>query len=123
MRETIGLAKETNGLYHLNVPSDQNRIKNKFPVSYLIGSSISYKDKIWLYHLYLGHSSLYIFKALFPSLFQELDVDNFILFSFIRSEVWGPFKVLNILGARWLLCLLMIVFVCLRSFFLSKNLM
>ena len=44
--KTIGLAKEKKGLYYLDVPGDQNRIENKFPLSYLTESSISNKDKI-----------------------------------------------------------------------------
>ena len=64
--KTIGLVKEKNELYYLDVLGDQNRTENKFPLSYLTKSSISKKDKIWLHHLYLGHPSFNILKVLFP---------------------------------------------------------
>ena len=69
--KTIGFAKEKKGLYYLDVPSDQNRIENKFPLPFLTKSSISNKDKIWLYHLHLGHPSFNTLKVLFPSLLKN----------------------------------------------------
>ena len=42
----IRLTKKKDGFYYLDASSDQNKIENKFPLSYFTESSISNKDKI-----------------------------------------------------------------------------
>ena len=68
MGKMIGLARERNGLYYLE-SSGQNSTRNNFPFSFLSKSSLSNKNKIWLYHLRLGHPSFNVLKILFPDFF------------------------------------------------------
>ena len=86
-------------------------------------STLSNKEKFFLYHCRLGHPSFKVIKILFPSLFFKLDVsfhcevcelakhkrvpfpisNNRSSFPFylIHSDVWGPSTVPNVSGARW----------------------
>ena len=52
----IELAKERNGLYHLETPGSSNR------------------DVIWLHHFHLGHPPFRVLNIMFPSLFKGLDI-------------------------------------------------
>lgn len=81
------------------------------------------KDVIWLYHLCFGHPSFRVLQIMFPYLFKNLDVSIFhcdicklakhkrvtfpisnkrscIPFQLIHSDIWGPFTIPNIYGAR-----------------------
>ena len=60
----IGLAKERNGLYHLE---SSQKPSNNLSLSFL--SSLN-KDTIWLYHLRLGHPSFRVLKVMLSDLFQ-----------------------------------------------------
>ena len=62
-RRRIGLAKERNGLYHLEL---SQKASNNLSLSFLSSSN---KDIIWLYHLRLGHPSFRVLKVMFPYLF------------------------------------------------------
>ena len=122
-RRRIGLAKERNGLYHLE-PSQ--KIRSHLPLSFLSSSN---KDTIWLYHLRLGHPSFRVLKVMFPKLFQGLDISEFHCdicelakhtrvsfpisnkrsshpFHLIHSDIWGPSTIPNISGARWFVSLI-----------------
>ena len=119
----IGLAKEQNGLYHLDESNGQNSTL-KHSVSLLSESILSNKNKIWLHHLRLGHPSFSVLRILFPSLFKGIDIGLLhcdvcelakhkrvpfpisnkkmsFPFHLIHSDVWGPSTVSNISGARW----------------------
>ena len=119
----IGLAKERNGLYFLEEPDGQNSIQDRIPLSLLSESSLSNKNKIWLYHLRLGHPSFNILKIIFFDLFKGFDLGMFhcevcelakhkrvsfpisntrvsIPFTLIHSDVWGPSTIQNISRAR-----------------------
>ena len=124
-RRMIGRVKEKDGLYHLEEECSQSGIKNKLPLSFFFSqSSISNKDKIWIYYFCLGHPHFGILKIMFPLLFKGIDVENFhcgvceltkhrrayfpisnkrtsIIFSLIHSGMWGPSTIPNIIGARW----------------------
>lgn len=65
----IGLAKERNGLYHLESSQKSN---NNLSLSFLSSSN---KDAIWLYHLRLGHPSFR--EVMFPHLFRGSDISEF----------------------------------------------
>ena len=71
MGRRIGLAKEMNGLYHLEL---SHKTSNNLSLSFL---SYSNKDTIWLYHLRLGHPSFRVLKVMFPYLFQGSDISEF----------------------------------------------
>ena len=70
-RRRIGLAKEMNGLYHLEL---SHKTSNNLSLSFL---SSSKKITIWLYHLRLGHPSFMVLKVIFPYLFQGSDISKF----------------------------------------------
>ena len=84
----IGLAKERNMLYYLEIPSELS-------VSFLFEHHFFNKRKIRLHHHRLGHLSFITLKILFPSLFRKLDVENFL------CDIWGPSSVPNISRAYW----------------------
>ena len=67
----IGLAKEMNSLYHLEL---SQQTSNNLPLSFLSSSN---KDTIWLYHLRLGHLSFRVLEVMFPYLFQGSDISKF----------------------------------------------
>ena len=67
----IGLAKERNGLYHLEL---SHKTINNLSLSFLSSSN---KDTIWLYHLHLCHPSFRVLKVMFPYLFQGSDISKF----------------------------------------------
>lgn len=119
----IGLAKERDGLYHLEPSS---KIRNHLSLSFL--SSFN-KDTIWLYHLRLGHPSFRVLKVMFPHLFQGIDILEFHCdtcelakhtrvsfpinnkrsshpFHLIHSDIWGPSTIPNVSGARWFVTLI-----------------
>lgn len=108
----IGLARERNGLYYLE-SDEKNSTKNNLPFSFLYESSLSHKNKIWLYHLHLGHPSFNVLKIIFPDLFKGSDMGIFHCdvcelekhkctsfpisnkrmsspFTLIHIDVWGP---------------------------------
>ena len=72
----IGHAREKGGLYYLEESSGQTRTETHLPLSFLSESSISNKDKIWLYHFRLGHPSFSVLKVMFPLLFKGIDVQK-----------------------------------------------
>ena len=128
----IGLARERNGLYFLKEPIGKNNIKGPILLSLLYGSSLSNKNRIWLYHFCLDHPSFNILKVKFPSLFKGFDLGQFhcdvcdlakhmhvsfpirntrspMSFTFIHSDVQGPCTVHNnIYRARWSVLILFI---------------
>ena len=63
-RRKIGLAKERNGLYHLESPQ---KIMSNLSLLFLSSSN---KDVMWLYHLRLGHPPFRVLKVMFPHLFK-----------------------------------------------------
>ena len=67
----IGLAKERNSLYHLEL---SHKTSNNLSLSFLSSSN---KDTIWLYHLHLCHPSFRVLKVMFPYLFQGSDISQF----------------------------------------------
>ncbi|KAJ9556713.1 hypothetical protein OSB04_011327, partial [Centaurea solstitialis] len=116
---TIGLAKEKDGLYCLEMPAE-----TKISHSLVSESTLSNKEKILLHHCRLGHPSFRVVKVLFSSLFSKLDVENLhcevcelakhkripfpvsnkrstFPFYLIHTDIWGPSNVSNISGARW----------------------
>ena len=136
----IGLAKEMNGLYHLQL---FHKTSNNLTLSFL--SSLN-KDTIWLYHLRLGHPSFRISKVMFPYLFQgscisefhcqtcELEKHTHVYFPIINkrsshpfhlihSDIWGPSTIPNVSRAHWFVSL---IDDCTRVtwiFLLNKNMM
>lgn len=83
----------------------------------------SNKDKIWNYHCCLGHPAFKILERMFHSLFKNIDVEFFHCeacefakhhrvpfplnntislspFSLIHSDIWGPSRISNTLGAK-----------------------
>ena len=107
-RRRIGLVKERNGLYHLEL---SQKTSNNLSLSFLSSSN---KDAIWLYHLRLDHPSFRVLKVMFTYLFQGSYVSEFhcetcalakhtrISFSIsnkrsshpfhlIHSDIWGSF--------------------------------
>ena len=85
---------------------------------------MSNKDKIWIYHHCLSHSSFSVLKVNFPLLFKEMSVKHLhcvvcelakhkhayfqisnkrtnVCFSVIHSDIWGPSTISNIFGAHW----------------------
>lgn len=121
---TIGRARERNGLYHLETPSQLNMIKGSPPSSFIAESVLSNKEKNFLHHCRLGHPSFRVIKIMFPSLFKSLDVERFqcevcelakykrvpfqisnkrssLPFYLVHSDIWGPSTVSNVSGARW----------------------
>lgn len=73
--KTIGLAKEKDGLYHLNTSSGKTPIHNH--VSFLSDSLSSNKIQIWLHHFRLGHPSFHVLKHMFPHLFKGINISHF----------------------------------------------
>ena len=66
----IGLAKEQNRLYYLEIPSESS-------VFFLSKHHLLNEKKNWLHHHRLGHLSFQTLKLLFPSLFNKLNVESF----------------------------------------------
>ncbi|KAL5787125.1 hypothetical protein ACOSP7_004074 [Xanthoceras sorbifolium] len=116
----IGLAKEINGLYYLETPNNPNSMKNGLSLSFLSESTLN-KDKLWFYHLRLGHPSVGTLKVMFPSLFKNLGAENFycdicefakhkrvffpisnkrsfVSFYLVHSDIWGSS---NVSGTKW----------------------
>lgn len=75
MRKRIGHAREKDGLYYLEESNGQN--KKGLSLSLFSKSSLSNKDKIRLYHYYLGHPLFSVLEIMFPLLFKETSVDCF----------------------------------------------
>ena len=121
----IGHAREWDGLYYLKAPSQLNITKGKSSHSFVSEVFSFNKEKVWLHHRRLGHSSFRVIKILFPSLFKGLNVKHFhcevcelakhkrvsfppvsnkisyIPFYLIHSDIWGPSPIPNITGAKW----------------------
>jgi transposase InsO family protein len=120
----IGHARERDGLYYLETPSQSSITKGKLSYSFVFEHFSSNKEKVWLHHRRLGHPSFRVIKVLFPSLFKGLNVENFhcevcelakhkrvpfsvsnrrssIPFYLIHSDIWGPSTIPNVSGARW----------------------
>lgn len=110
----IGLAKEKNGLYHLESLADST--------SHALSSTTMNNEVIWLHHFRLGHPSIYTLKHLYPELCQGIDASHFQCevcelakhtrvsfpisnkrsispFQLIHSDIWGPSPLPNISGA------------------------
>ena len=117
------LAKEKNGLYHLEL---YQKTSNNLSLSFLSSSN---KDTIWLYHLLLGHPSFRVLKVMFSYLFQRSDISKFHCktcelakhtrvsfpisnkrsshhFHLIHSDIWGPSTMSNVYEARWFVSLI-----------------
>lgn len=122
--KTIGRAREKDGLYYLELLSDQSRTENRLPLSFLSESPSTKREKIWLHHHRLGHPSFSTLKIMFPLLFKGVDVEKLHCdvcefakhrrasfpisnkrvsspFALIHSDIWGPSTIPNISGARW----------------------
>ena len=120
----IGHARDRDGLYYLEAPSQYNITKSKSSHSFVSEVFSFNKEKVWLHHRRLGHPSFRVIKIMFPSLFKGLDVEHFhcevcelakhkcvsfpvsnkkspIPFYLIHSDIWGPFPIPNITGAKW----------------------
>ena len=119
----IGLAKERNGVYHLEL---SQKTSTNLSLSFLSSSN---KNTIWLYHLRLGHPSFRVLKVMFPYLFQGLNMYEFHCeacelakhtrvsfpisnkrsshpFHLIHSDIWGPSTIPNVFGAHWFVSLI-----------------
>jgi hypothetical protein len=120
----IGHARERDGLYYLEAPSQSSITKGKLPHFFFVSEHFSSnKEKVWLHHCRLGHPSFRVIKILFPSLFKGLNVESFhcevcelakhkrvsfpvsnkrssIPFYLIHSDIWGPSTIPNVSGAR-----------------------
>ena len=139
----IGRASERDGLYFLEEQSGNARVENSLSLSFLSESVISNKDKIWLYHLCLGHSSFSVIKIMFPSLFKGSIVESFnysdfefakymrssfpisntktfVHFSLIHNDIWGPSTVPNVSGAKWFVSFID-DYTCVTWIYLMKN--
>ena len=120
----IGRAREKDGLYYLETPSQNSLPYSLSSLSLEQPSLSSIKEKIWLHHNRLGHPSFRIIKILFPSLFKGLSVEDFhcevcelakhkrvpfpiynksssVPFYLIHSDIWDPSTIPNVSGARW----------------------
>ena len=94
--------------------------------SFISESTMTSKEKIQLYHCRMGHPSFQVVKAIFPSLFKNLNVGSLhcevcelakhkrvsfpisnkmssFPFSLFHTDVLGPTHVPNISGAKWFL--------------------
>jgi hypothetical protein len=114
----IGQARVKDGLYMLGM---QGSSSNSHPLSFI--SVNSNKDDIWNHHRRLGHLSFKTLSHMFPSLFKNLNVEQFHCeicefakhhrvpfpisdsrsmspFHIIHSDIWGPYNVPNISGAK-----------------------
>ena len=123
MGRRIGLAKERNGLYHLEL---SQKTSNNLSLSFLNSSN---KGTIWLYHLRLGHPSFRVLKVIFPYLFQGSDISEFHCetcelekhtrvyfpirnkrnshpFHLIHSDIWCLSTMSNVSRARWFVSLI-----------------
>ena len=121
-KRMIGHAKEQDGLYYLETCNKDRRVQSLSSRSFHSLSLKSNKEKIWLYHLRLGHPSFHTLKVMFPDLFGGLVIEDFhcevcelakrvsfpisnsrtfVPFTLIHSDIWGPSTVSNISGARW----------------------
>ena len=85
--------------------------------------------QIWLVHRCLGHSSFFVLKSMFPSLFFEESEESFKCdvcqlakhhhatyppsntnpFDLVHYDVWGPASNSRIFGAKWFVTFIMIV--------------
>uniref|UniRef100_A0A2N9EKA6 Integrase catalytic domain-containing protein n=1 Tax=Fagus sylvatica TaxID=28930 RepID=A0A2N9EKA6_FAGSY len=121
-KKLIGLNRERGGLYYLDL--------KEAPVLeaghvYQVGTEESKaREKIWLWHRRLGHSSFQYLQHLFPSLFSKVNVSNFhcepciyaknhrvsfplsfnksdVPFSLIHTDVWGPSPIPTYTGVQW----------------------
>jgi len=71
-RKMIGQARVKDGLYMLGV---QGSSSNSHPLSFI--SVNSNKDDVWNHHRRLRHLSCKTFSYMFPSLFTNLNVEQF----------------------------------------------
>jgi hypothetical protein len=117
----IGHARERDGLYYLETPSQTSITKGKLSYSFVSEHFSSNKEKVWLHHRRLGHPSFRVIKIMFPFLFKGLNVENFhcevcelakhkrvpfsainrrssIPFYLIHSDIWCPFTIPNVSG-------------------------
>jgi len=124
MGKMIGLAKEDNGLQLLEDANMMCGTKSQISLSLLSETTLSNKEKFWLYHLPLGYPSLSALEILFPNLFQKVDIQMFhcdtcefarhkhvnlpssnermvVPFALIRSDVWAPSSIPNLSWAHW----------------------
>jgi hypothetical protein len=115
---TIGQARVKDGLYMLGV---QGSSSNSPSLSFI--SVNSNKTDVWNHHRRLGHLSFKTLRNMFPSLFKNLDVEQFHCeicefakhhrvpfpisdsrsvspFTIIHSDIWGPYNIPNISGAK-----------------------
>ncbi|BBH02150.1 HXXXD-type acyl-transferase family protein [Prunus dulcis] len=118
---TIGCSTQRGKLYYLDWAPD-SEVKGGQAFTINGTHPEGERDKIWLWHKLLGHSSFSYLKKLFPSLFSSLDVSSFqcdtcelakshcvpfplssnqtlVLFSLVHSNVWGPAKMATPAGA------------------------
>ena len=116
----IGSAKEYGGLYYFTSENTLSKQIQKPHCSSLF--SVSYEIMLW--HFRLGHPSFSYLKHLFPSMFQNKNIDLLQCevcqlakhkrssfptlkynpskpFALIHSDIWGPSRVKNITGTRW----------------------
>ena len=119
----IGHVRERYSLYYLKESSGHDRTAKFAPLSFLIESSKSRKEKIWLQHLRFSHPSFSVLRLMFPSLFKGLVGEDFHCdicefakhkrgsflvnmkmnsspFALIHSDTWGPSPISNTTKAR-----------------------
>ena len=119
----IGLAKVRQGLYYLPGRNPIALLGAGTPVAM---KGMTFKETIVEIHQRMGHPSFHLLKHMYPHLFKDLKVDDFICdacqlgkfkrttypssnnrtlkpFQLIHCDVWGPSPTTDILGNRYFL--------------------
>jgi len=121
----IGSAKESGGLYYLNIGSASQLPSKTISSCFESFSILNNKDdNIMTWHLRLGHPSFRYLKHLFPKLFHNKNFSTFKCeacefakhhrsqfsiqpykpskpFSIIHSDVWGPNRTSTLSLKKW----------------------
>jgi transposase InsO family protein len=114
--ETLGRGSKRDGLYYLD---------SVLGTAYSTKSdSVKLREKVWLWHKRLGHPSFGYMRKLSPTLFSDLDNENFVCetcikakshrttyhlstnkclhpFDLVHTDVWGPSPIVSKSGYRW----------------------